>query len=130
MTRSPSLMGWRKVIESIATVTTFFCACRIQERAPASSASFMIQPPCTLPSKLACSGCINCESVMREARIDLGGRVSVIGVSLLKVYHVSEVVPAIQKPCEDLLYLCMAFPAQSSQGSPNPYLRGIRHYPG
>ena len=35
--------------ESTATVTTLVWACRIQASAPASSTSFMIQPPCTLP---------------------------------------------------------------------------------
>src|SRR3990172_9741468 len=40
--------------------------------APASSTSFMIQPPCTFPWLFACSGCISCASVMREACTGLG----------------------------------------------------------
>ena len=67
-TRSPIRMGCLKTTESIATVTTRRCAWRMHASAPASSISFKIQPPCTLPTRLACSGCISCAMLMRDAR--------------------------------------------------------------
>src|SRR5688572_15489509 len=73
-------IGWRKSIESIVTVTTLRCAWRMQASAPASSTSFIIQPPWTLPSRLACSGCINWERVVREALMGLGARRSGIPI--------------------------------------------------
>ncbi len=38
----------------------------LSERARASSTSFMISPPCTLPSALACSGRMNCTNWTRD----------------------------------------------------------------
>src|SRR5919108_2457851 len=92
MTRSPRRIGWRKTIESIATVTTFRWAWRIQASAPASSTSFMIQPPWTLPSRLACSGCISWESVTREALTGLGARSSVMDINTCQEFTMSGIL--------------------------------------
>ena len=53
MTSSPTKTGWRKVIRSIAAVTTRWPECRIAAMPATSSHSFMIVPPCTLPAVLA-----------------------------------------------------------------------------
>src|SRR3990172_4473093 len=54
----------------------------MQAKAPASSTSFMTQPPCTLPRLLACSGCINWAMLIFEALIALAFGASAILVHI------------------------------------------------
>src|SRR5262245_1219374 len=69
----------------------------------------MIQPPWTLPNKLACSGCISWEMVTREALTGLAGRELVIRRS-----HSSRGLAPYRAR---VIFI-------------NPYPRVVRRYPG
>src|SRR5690349_10739104 len=71
----------------------------MQVRAPASSTSFMIQPPWTLPSRLACSGCINWESVIRDALIGLGTNRSILRKRVCQEFTMSKVMAWPETRC-------------------------------
>ena len=62
VTRCPTNTGWRKVMRSIAAVTTRVPQWRMAAIPATSSQSFMIDPPCTLPAVFASMTPIQCVS--------------------------------------------------------------------
>src|SRR5262245_55632446 len=86
-------MGSRKSTWSTATVTTSRRAWRMATEAPASSISFMMCPPWTLPCRLASPGPINCERVTRDSATRRGAGSTAGGglVNVLDRIHVHRV---------------------------------------
>lgn len=72
-TRSPTRTGSRKTISSIEAVTAGPPECRPATAPAASSTSFMITPPCTVPRRLVSLPVMMWLRVVREAEVGLAG---------------------------------------------------------
>ncbi len=72
-TRSPTLTGSRKTISSMEAVTAKPPECRPATAPAASSTSFMITPPCTVPRRLVSWLVMMWLRVVREAEVGLPG---------------------------------------------------------
>ena len=72
VTTSPTLIGTRNAMRSIAAVTTRRPECLIAARPAASSASFITVPPWTLPALFASAMLISLASIVLESEGDLG----------------------------------------------------------
>ena len=78
-TRSPTRTGSKNAISSMEAVTAGPPLCRPATAPAASSTSFMITPPCTVPRRFVSLWVMMWLSVVREAEVGLPGISAVSG---------------------------------------------------